>query len=56
MEFDVTMGAKHSAECTDLIGLYKLNEVNKFIDKEKYGLYRDDFLGGIEGSGPKKIL
>ena len=40
--FDITMGGYHGAESCELVGLYMLNEISKFLPKENIGLYRDD--------------
>ena len=42
--FDITMGGYHGAEVCELVGLFMLSEMGKFIPKENVGLYRDDGL------------
>ena len=42
--FDITMGGYHGAEVCELVGLYMLNEISKFVPKQNIGLYRDDGL------------
>ena len=60
--FDVTMGAYDGAEMCEFIGLYILNKLKSFIDQKQVGLYRDDGLAAVSGSGPdverlrKKII
>ena len=51
--FDVSMGSMDSSECSDLVGLYILSELSKFIDKDSFGLYKDDGIIAIKGSGPE---
>ena len=52
--FDVAMGSFDSAQVSDLIGLYILNTLSRFIDKKDIGLYRDDGLMIVrESNGPK---
>ena len=41
---DVTMGSFDGAEICELVGLFILNELSKFINKGDIGLYRDDGL------------
>ena len=42
--FDVTMGSYDGAEVCELVGLYILDELSKFLNKNDVGLYRDDGL------------
>ena len=51
--FDVSMGSMDSSECSDLVGLYILSELSKFIDKDSFGLYKDDGIIATIGSGPE---
>ena len=51
--FDVTMGAYDGAEMCELVGLSILNKLEKLIDKTQLGLYRDDGLAVVQGSGPQ---
>ena len=56
VSFDVSMGAYDACEASDLIGLYMLNLVvneHKILQREYFGLYRDDILGVVKGSGPQ---
>lgn len=52
-DFDVTMGAFDGAEICELVGLYILHRLENFIDREHVGLYRDDGLAVLKGSGPQ---
>ena len=52
-DFDVTMGSFDGAEVCDLVGLYILSKLTLLIDNHHIGLYRDDGLAAIPGSGPK---
>ena len=52
--FDVPMGCLDGAEICELIGLYLLHALGQTIKNEHMGLYRDDFLAIIRGSGPDK--
>ena len=47
------MGSLDGAECCEIIGLYLLSLLSDVIDKESMGLFRDDGLAMIEGSGPE---
>ena len=38
------MGSFDGAEICELVGLYILDSLSKFIDKKDVGLYRDDGL------------
>ena len=38
------MGGYHGAESCELVGLYMLNEIAKFVPAQNVGLYRDDGL------------
>jgi hypothetical protein len=52
-DFDVPMGGYDSAEVSDLVGLYILNKIEAVIPQEHVGLYRDDGLAVVQGSGPQ---
>ena len=52
-DFDVTMGSFDGAEACELIGLFILDKLKNLIDPKHIGLYRDDGLAGIPGSGPQ---
>ena len=43
-EMDITIGAKDSAEITDLVGVYLLWKLGEEFPKLGGGLYRDDIL------------
>ena len=47
------MGAYDGAEMCDLVGLYILSKLEEFIPKSQLGLYRDDGLAIVKGSGPQ---
>ena len=51
--FDVTMGAFDGAEVCELVGLYILNQLEDVIPQQNLGIYRDDGLAVVEGSGPE---
>ncbi len=51
--FDVTMGAYDGAEIAEFVGLYILSKLEKIIPQENIGLYRDDGLCVVKGSGPE---
>lgn len=51
--FDITMGSFDGAECCELVGLYILNSIKSIIDSKSIGLYRDDGLAAISGTGPQ---
>ena len=51
--FDVTMGSFDGAELCELVGLYILSKMEKLITQDHIGLYRDDGLAVIKGSGPE---
>ena len=51
-DFDITMGSYDGAECCELVGLYILDKIKNTISYEYVGLYRDDGLAAIQGSGP----
>ena len=52
--FDVTMGSWDSCEISELCGLFLLSQIRTvFEEKDLYGLYRDDGLGVLRGSGRK---
>ena len=41
---DITIGAKDSAEITDLVGIYLLHKLGISFSEAQGGLYRDDIL------------
>ena len=43
-EWDITIGAKDSAEVTDLVGIYILHKLAEEFPEVTGGLYRDDIL------------
>ena len=47
------MGSFDGAEACELIGLFILDKLKNLIDPKHIGLYRDDGLAGIPGSGPQ---
>ena len=49
--FDVSMGSFDGAEICELVGAFLLNKLAESIDKDSIGLYRDDGLAVIRGSG-----
>ena len=53
--FDTAMGAFDSCEKSELVGLYLLHQIKSiFTDNQDWcGLYRDDGLGVLKGSGPQ---
>ena len=51
--FDCSMGAFDSAECSDLVGLFMLEKLVKITGHGNGGLYRDDALLALKGSGPQ---
>ena len=52
--FDVPMGAWDSAEVCEIVGLYLLAKIKTvFGDNMFFGLYRDDGLALVKGSGPQ---
>lgn len=48
--FDLPMGAKDSVKCSDLVGLFLLNQLSSVLDKSCNGLYRDDYLAIAKGT------
>jgi hypothetical protein len=52
-KFDVSMGGNDSAEICELVGLYILNGLEKFIPQPQGGLYRDDGLQVHKLPGPE---
>ena len=52
-DFDVTMGSYDGAECCELVGLFILNKLSDVIQQSDVGLYRDDGLAVIQGTGPQ---
>ena len=51
--FDVTMGSYDGAEICELVGLYILNKLEDIIPQKQLGIYRDDGLAVVQGSGPE---
>jgi hypothetical protein len=51
-DFDNTMGSYDSAEVAELVGLFMLHKMEDILPKDSHGLYRDDGLCIVEGSGP----
>ena len=51
--FDITMGSFDGAECCELVGLYILSKLGDIIEQPQIGLYRDDGLAVLDGSGPQ---
>jgi hypothetical protein len=51
--FDVTMGAYDGAEVCELVALYILYKLEQVIHRDDMGLYRDDGLAAVRGSGPE---
>ena len=49
--FDVPMGSYDGAEICELVGVFLLSELAEFLAKDSIGLYRDDGLAAIPGSG-----
>ena len=41
------------AEIAEFVGLYILSKLEKIIPQENIGLYRDDGLCVVQGSGPE---
>ncbi|GAB1607445.1 hypothetical protein Ahia01_001028000 [Argonauta hians] len=50
--YDLSMGSEDSAEVTDLVGIFLLNEINKKFPTLSGGAYRDDLLF-ITNVGPR---
>ena len=50
-DFDVPMGAYDSAEVSELVGLYLLNQLENVIPQTQVGLYRDDGLAVLNLTG-----
>ena len=50
-EFDITIGSYDGAECCELVGLYILDMLAKVIPVSDLGIYRDDGLAVVKGSG-----
>ena len=53
--FDVSMGSWDGAECSKLVGLYVLNQIDLVIPHTHVGLYRDDGIGVVHLHGPDGI-
>ena len=47
------MGSFDGAEACELIGLFILDKLKHLIDPKHIGIFRDDGLAGIPGSGPE---
>ena len=52
-EFDVTMGSLDGAKICEMVGLYILHKISHIIPHDYVGLYRDDGLAMVTGSGPQ---
>ena len=52
-DFDVSMGSMDSAEVSELVGLFLLSKLERFIPKDQIGLYRDDGLAVVKLPGPE---
>ena len=52
-DFDFSMGSMDSAEVSELVGLFLLSKLERFIPKDQIGLYRDDGLAVVELPGPE---
>ena len=50
--FDVAQGSYDGAEIAEVCGLFLLTEIQKELGNLELGLYRDDGLAAIKGSGP----
>jgi len=46
------MGSYDGAEVCEMVGLFLLQELAKLVGKNNIGLYKDDGLAIINGSGP----
>ena len=51
--FDVSMGSYDGAEICELVGLFILHKLEQVIEGSQVGLYRDDGLAVVRGSGPE---
>ena len=51
--FDVTQGSNDGAEISEIVGLYLLDGLKRYIKKEQQGIYRDDLLAIVKLSGPQ---
>ena len=45
------MGSFDSCQICEIVGLFLLSEIAKFIPPSQLGLYRDDGLAGVAGNG-----
>ena len=52
--FDVTMGSYDGAEICEFVGLFLLNNLAERFGKESVGLYRDDGLLILKGTGGRQ--
>ena len=52
-KFDVSMGSFDGAEICEIFGLFLLNKLVDIFGKDNVGLYRDDGLAVMDGSGPE---
>ena len=55
--FDVAMGAYDGAEVSEICGLYMLHkiiDIKKLFKKEEIGIFRDDGLSVMKGTGHEK--
>ena len=51
--FDITMGSKHGAEISELVGLYILQGLQQIMPEQIVGIYRDDGLIAMNKSTSK---
>ena len=51
--FDITMGSYSGAEVAETVGLYILHKITPLFGNGNTGLYRDDGLAIMRGSGPE---
>ena len=52
--FDVSIGAYDGAEICELVGCVLLYNINKIMEPNNHGLYRDDGLIIVDKSTPRK--
>ena len=48
--FDITMGSRHGAEISELVGLYILQGLKQTLPDKIIGIYRDDGLIALDKS------
>ncbi|XP_029653623.1 GATA zinc finger domain-containing protein 14-like [Octopus sinensis] len=53
--FDITMGSPDSAEVTDLVGMYLLDNFSREFPELKGGLYRDDALFCVRNTSNRRL-